>query len=50
MYDRLKRKDDLSKNELKTWIKQIEFIEKYDFELAAQIKKVFNPIKEKYLN
>ena len=50
MYDRLKRKDELSMNELKTWIKQVEFIEKYDFELAAQMKKVFNPIKEKYLN
>ena len=48
LFDRLKRKDELSINELKTWIKQIEFIGNYDPELGIQMKKIFDPIKEKY--
>lgn len=48
LFDRLKRKDELSINELKTWIKQIEFIGNYDPELCIQMKKIFDPIKEKY--
>jgi hypothetical protein len=50
LFDRLKRKDSFSTNELETWVQQVKFIEKYDPELAAQINKIFNPVKEKYLN
>ena len=50
LFDRLKRKDSFSIGELETWVKQVKFIEKYDPELATQINKIFNPVKEKYQN
>ena len=47
-FDRLKRSDNFSKNELKTWIDQIDFISKYDNELSKEMSKLFSPIMEKY--
>ena len=40
----------MSNNEIKSWIEQIEFISKYDQDLANQINLIFNPIKIKYQN
>lgn len=50
MYDRLKRNDQFSKNQIKSWVEQLNFISNYDTELALEAYKVFDPIKEKYLN
>ena len=50
MYDRSKRKDNVSIKEIKTWIKQIEYISKIEPELGEKMRKIFNPIQEKYQN
>ena len=50
MYDRSKRKDSVSIKEIKTWIKQIEYISKIEPELGEKMRKIFNPIQEKYQN
>ena len=46
MYDRLKRNGNA--DELKFWMQQIEFISKFDKNIADQINLVLKPIKEKY--
>ena len=46
MYDRLKRKSN--HEELQRWVKEIEFISKFNKELSDEISVVISPIKEKY--
>ena len=46
MYDRLKRKD--GSDELKLWIKQIDFIKNLNQDLFNQTNLIMKPIKEKY--
>ncbi len=46
MYDRLRRENN--SKELELWLKQIEFISKYDQKLSNQMKLVIDPITQKY--
>jgi hypothetical protein len=47
-YDRTKRTDAGSINELNTWTQQIKMISRYYPELSREINKVFEPLKLKY--
>ena len=47
MYDRLKREGN--QKELQLWVKEIEFISKFNRELSDEISAVISPIKEKYI-
>ena len=47
-YDRLKRKN--SSEELKTWSEQVNFISKFDSDLAKEMSQVLEPIQKKYSN
>ncbi len=46
MFDRQKRKDNF--NELRNWLKQLEFIKKFNPKLANQMENILDPIKKKY--
>ena len=46
MYDRLKREE--TSGELKLWVREIDFISKFDKNLSEEINLVINPIKKKY--
>ena len=46
MFDRLRRNGNA--DELNYWLKQIEFISKFDKKMTNQINLVLDPIKEKY--
>ncbi len=47
MYDRLKRKGN--HGELQLWVKEIEFISRFNQQLSDEISAVISPIKEKYI-
>ncbi len=47
-YDRLKRKN--SSEELKIWSEQVNFISKFDSDLAKEMSQVLEPIQKKYSN
>ena len=47
-YDRLKRKNN--SGELKSWIRQVDHISKFDKELSEEIISVLKPIRKKYSN
>ena len=46
MFDRLKKEG--KPNELQKWVRQIEFISRYDKNLSEEIGLVIKPILEKY--